>query len=733
MWRLRQLGGIALILGVCLLGCVLVAVAMELPGDDAELSVALAPVPGAQASGRALQRSDRVVLSGAADEVRVRLRVDLPATGAGDTAWLLWLDRDLLDEVRIEAPGWRSPPQGFFAPTPEQGPMPAGFAFRLPRDWSGPLALDLVLRGSAPATLRPRVLREAQAALIQQRIVAMASALYVSLGLLALIGLSLYLVVRDRAYLALLAFAATGLATLLAINGHLYALPGLRYFALWGVQGVWAVMLMAAAAAIWIAQHYADFPLHWPRLQRQTSAIAVAILALAALCLLNLTLLLVPMRWLSSLGWMAAASVGLLAGVLAVRRRAWISVPILLMIVLLVFAAGMRELSLHGLGGGGFWVRYGFQLGLAGAAFLLSMGLIGRIALVRAERDRERLARDDSERRFEREAARAELEQTLQKRLRELPPGDMEWAAFRAVIERLQPLLRLESGALVAYGYHGFDLLLAEPLHSKEHFTGLVAQRLGMMKGLARTQAPLQLQLEDTEGHGAAGGQRLHAVVPLPIKSPAWGVLLLRRGDGSGFSHDELALAAEFGRLAVHHSDEAALALNLRRSAELDSLTGALNRRTIDLWLARSFTDSHRSEQPLSVLFVDIDHFKSINDTYGHACGDRCLRHVSETLRRELEASDLLGRYGGEEFLLVLPGRNGDTARQLGERIRAAVERSEFDYDGKSIRLTVSIGVAPRLPPEHSPGAAVERADKALYTAKRSGRNRVSVAPAVFS
>ena len=161
-------------------------------------------------------------------------------------------------------------------------------------------------------------------------------------------------------------------------------------------------------------------------------------------------------------------------------------------------------------------------------------------------------------------------------------------------------------------------------------------------------------------------------------------------------------------------------------------MTGALNRRTIDLWLARSFSEAHRNASPLSVLFADLDHFKAINDTYGHACGDACLRHVSAVLRRELEPSDLLGRYGGEEFLLLLPGRDADAARRLGERVRAAVERAALDWNGTQIRLTVSIGVAPRLPDEHAPAAAVERADKALYAAKRAGRNQVCVAPARF-
>ena len=462
------------------------------------------------------------------------------------------------------------------------------------------------------------------------------------------------------------------------------------------------------------------------KLCRIGNALRYVALAAAAVALLRLDMLAVPMAWATAVVAGATLLYGIASAFVAVRHRIWNSLSVLTIVLVVAGAFALRAFPPFGMHG--FWLRYGPQLALTVCVLLVAIGMIGRIAHVRDERDRERLARGDSERRLEREAARVELVQQLQRRLRELPPGDLEWAAFRSVFERLLPLLRLESGALVAYGFHGFDLLLAEPIQSKPHYTDLLASRLGMMKGLARTQAPVQLQL----GNGDAA-HLLHAVVPLPIRAPAWGLLLLQRSDGTSFTDDELALASDFGRLAVQHADEAAAALNLRRSAELDALTGTFNRRTIDLWLSRCFSEAHRGDQLLSVLFADIDHFKSINDTHGHAAGDAVLRQISEVLRKELQPTDILGRYGGEEFVVVLPGRNGDEARQLGERLRAAIELVRLEYDGKPIRITVSVGVATRLPRESEPAAAVARADQALYAAKRSGRNRVNVAPAVFS
>lgn len=564
------------------------------------------------------------------------------------------------------------------------------------------------------------------------------SALYAVLAVLALVALSLYFAIRDHAYLALLAFSGAALALLLAANGHLYALPGFGLAAVLGVQGLWALLLLVAAASVWVAQRFADLRQRAPRLHLAGNRAIGALLVLAAMGLLGLDALAGPMRWLAQAGWLAAAGFGLAAAVVAVRHRLWYSAPILLVLALLVVAGIARVLALPGLVPGSTWLHLAWQVLLAGYAFLLTIALIARLALVRAERDSERLARDDSERRLKREATRLALVQQLQERLRDLPPGDMEWAAFRLLFSHLQALLRLDASALVANGFHGMDLLLSEPIDSTGHFTELATRRQAQLRGIARGQVPTRMSLHD-EAIGAAHesvalpAPGLHAVVPLPIRAPGWGVLLLRRSNGEDFSHEDLALAGDFALLTVQHADEALTAANLRRSAELDALTGTLNRRTIDLWLSRSFSEAHRAHQSLSVLFVDLDHFKAINDTHGHACGDACLRHVAGVLRAQLEPSDMLGRYGGEEFVLVLPGRDGDAARRLGERIRDAVERSTLDCNGKTVRLTVSIGVAPRLPEEQQAGAAVERADKALYTAKRSGRNKVCVAPAVFT
>jgi diguanylate cyclase (GGDEF)-like protein len=134
------------------------------------------------------------------------------------------------------------------------------------------------------------------------------------------------------------------------------------------------------------------------------------------------------------------------------------------------------------------------------------------------------------------------------------------------------------------------------------------------------------------------------------------------------------------------------------------------------------------AREPLSVLYVDLDHFKQINDRHGHAVGDDCLRHAADAIRRELSDRDVLVRHGGEEFLVVLPNHTTEQARRLAETIRQAVTRLRLEVEAQVIRFTVSIGVASRLGGEQLPKGLVERADRALYAAKRNGRNQVQAA-----
>jgi len=163
----------------------------------------------------------------------------------------------------------------------------------------------------------------------------------------------------------------------------------------------------------------------------------------------------------------------------------------------------------------------------------------------------------------------------------------------------------------------------------------------------------------------------------------------------------------------------------LRRSAgesRTDALTGIGNRRAIDERLGEEIDRANRYGHPLSLLMIDIDDFKLVNDRLGHAAGDQTLQAVSSTIERSIRTIDIAARYGGDEFVVILPETHLDGAAIVAERIRVATTENE-----SPLPVTVSVGAAELLVPESSPAPLLDRADTALYRAKRSGKNRVEL------
>ena len=166
--------------------------------------------------------------------------------------------------------------------------------------------------------------------------------------------------------------------------------------------------------------------------------------------------------------------------------------------------------------------------------------------------------------------------------------------------------------------------------------------------------------------------------------------------------------------------------------ATTDPLTGALNRRALDVRLSQMAEACSDTEAPLAVLFCDIDHFKRVNDVHGHSTGDKVLARVGGLLMDGRRRGDLVGRWGGEEFIVVLPDCPPPAAERIAESIRSNIERQLFDGSDGALRITMSVGVAVEVLAQDdlcaAVGRLVETADQRLYAAKEQGRNRVVAA-----
>lgn len=686
-------------------------------------------VGGASVPGTRLQ-----VPGGTPRDVAATLEFELPATEPGH--WLLWLPRDPLESIRIEgktADGqpWHEPLPGFFERVPDDGFGPGGFATVLPKGLAGPQRLAITLRGGVRSAPTPRLIGLDAALRFTSNEMVFASAIYAAWATLLVAALALYWAVRDALFLLYAQYTMTALLFMAAVSGHVYQVAWLGWLRGFGVPGFWAQVLLFNAIALATLLRFSEAGgsrVRWVRgLQRLLPLVTAAVpLALLAVFLPPLQAVLQPM---ATMAWSLSMIAGIVAAVDGARRGVPMAAAVAAAMLLLLATSGVHEAMQRGWVDEGFLARHGYQFALVLMSVILFVGLSSRLAVVKRRLDAETSARRDSEHRLRFERLRGGFAQALQDELRTLPADEIAPHAFRMLSSRACELLAIDDAVVLGHGYLGNELLLAQ---SGEHLVSPLAQAALVARGIVRIHAqnrePVQLWIDGARISDDPHAPR-YAIVPMRLPAPAWAALVVPVRTAEGLSTEEQLALVELARIAVMHAEAAHAAIQLRRTAEHDALTGCLNRRSLDQSLAREF-QMPVEQSPLSVLFIDIDWFKRINDNFGHACGDQCLRSLAATLRAELRPTDVLGRYGGEEFLVLLPGHDGAASRLIAERLRQAVEHSVIEWQGMQVKLTISIGMAARRGEDADAPALLERADKALYLAKHEGRNCVRVAPA---
>ena len=704
----------------------LVSAAYERLGDADAKGL---PVHAVQLRTGAVADSRLKFEGGSAQTRRVHLHVDLPE---GDQRWMVWLPRDPVDMVKVSGKGMALPQTGFFRPAPSEGLLLAGYGFALPHGASGPQRLTLEVGSSVRAAPGPRVMREQDVLRYAGRELALAFAVYAALLTLLIASLALYFAVRDALFLLFSVYAAGALLFMAASNGHLFAMPGMSALGTLGAAGYWLVLQAFTAVALSTVLHFADGGNSQSPWVRRLQKLPVLMWGLALLPLIPIQAVAGSLQVVGTLSWVVAIAVAVWALMDGAHRGVPMAFAAAMALLVLMFSASAHEAMQRAWLPDGVLARHGYQFALVFVSVILFVGASSRIGMVRKRLDDESNARRDSEDRLRLERMRTGFVRSVQDALRSAPADEVALRAFRLLCRQVRELLGADDAVVLGHGYLGNELLLVQ---AGSRQVSPLAQSALVARGIVRMHAQNR-EAVHVRIDGARTSDDMeapqYAIVPMRAASPAWVALVVPAQSEQGFSRGVLNELTELARVAATHAEEAYAAIQLRKTAEYDALTGSLNRRSLDQALAREFKSSARDAQALSVLFIDIDWFKRINDEHGHACGDHCLRSVAATLRAELRPADALGRYGGEEFLVLLPGQDAAAARVIAERLRQQMEQAEIQWQGVRVPLTISIGMAARRDGDREPSPLLERADKALYAAKREGRNRVCVAPAAF-
>ena len=317
----------------------------------------------------------------------------------------------------------------------------------------------------------------------------------------------------------------------------------------------------------------------------------------------------------------------------------------------------------------------------------------------------------------------------------------------------LEDLLENMVGGLRAsFGLDAVTLALADPEHEIHHLLlfsqqqrtlptdgiHLVPDLRALCPHYCKLSAALLGPFDPIE-HGRlfddsveASGLASVALLPLMLRGKLVGVLNLASRDPSRFTRDHAVdFMNHLGTIAAFCLENAVNRAKLMWSGLTDVLTGWHNRRYLEARLPEEVARARRSTQPLSALIFDLDHFKKVNDRYGHLAGDAALRHAARCAQHVIRASDVAARFGGEEFVLVLPDTPLADARRLAERLAEAIRATPVALSaGEEVPLSVSVGVAALDDADGSDAhiaatSLLERADGAMYAAKQAGRDRV--------
>ncbi len=335
---------------------------------------------------------------------------------------------------------------------------------------------------------------------------------------------------------------------------------------------------------------------------------------------------------------------------------------------------------------------------------------------------------------YETAKQRAREAETLQKVAEVVNTSLNQQEIFAIILEQLARVIDFDSASILLkndtgseiVGGRGFkDLGAVLGIHFPNDDTTPNTVVLNTREPFILEDAPAQYAAFNNPPHRGIHGWM---GVPLTIQDRVIGLLVMDSKQIGYFSEEHARLAAAFASQVAITIENARLFQETQRLSITDPLTNCYNRRFFFDQAGRERDRSKRFDRPMSLIMLDLDHFKQVNDRLGHRAGDQVLIHLVQTIQSELRTIDVLGRYGGEEFAILLPETETEKAMAAAERIRKTIETHDANLGETSVHITASLGIVTYSPPEEvTIDELLDRADQAMYIAKRAGRNQVNL------
>ena len=374
---------------------------------------------------------------------------------------------------------------------------------------------------------------------------------------------------------------------------------------------------------------------------------------------------------------------------------------------------------------GSFLDTHGLKMAAAGAIFILALAYADQLMTIGQNLDL-RLASDGSNAALLRvERSRRDFADDVSKLVDQLDPDLYEESIMEHFLEYLSNMLPVAAAAVAVSHRGDVRLVVSASSLAREEFESILATREELLQSVCLSDRAAVIHSDDLGISAAPAVASCLGIVPVKVQRNEWAGVLLARSGELEFGLDELELVRDFAHQAYQAIRSAQKFRKVKRQAETDTLTGIFNRRAVMARGRRAFRRHRSLEEALAILFIDIDHFKVINDDHGHEAGDVALKMVADRCTDCLRDDDFLGRFGGEEFLAMLPGATAKEAQLVAERLRQTIEKQQVDYGDVRMQITVSVGIAELTDKFADLDTMLRAADRALYRAKREGRNRV--------